>query len=625
MKGNFFAGSFESAKIGPLKWISAIVLVNFTVAAFATQIFSTGFPLGMDTFSHLPKIFYLAKFGVASWYFDWYGGYPLFIFYPPLSYLIGYGPIALGLDPLFSYKAVEFTALLVTPLVFYFFARKLGISEKRALYGTLIFSLVPFTIQNSVVFGRFANIIGYPFFLLALISLVGLLHRFTKPRILLTAVFFSMTLLTHHLSAYILGLIMFVYILGFLLENSSARQKIVNALSVGGSLSLGILISSFWAVPFLLYVRYYGMIGADSSIISGLPFSLGIFGFLVMLSHYLVKKAFPTTNFQYRTLFVWMVLFFILGTTYVPVDFILPFGGEVDLVRFQLYAAIPLAIIIVSIRKYPFSGVRHVVKSMAKVHKAHFWIIILLALNAASGLIVYQTSSTVVAQQIYVKEPPNELIAYLQNSNDYGRILPISVPYWVYLMPHYTNKPLIDGWYPQGSIISPVKQVPWTIDRQTLDAVDDDEIYRFFITHADGLGIKWVLLGNERMYLFEGTSFRPILSGSDYVLMENVNEVFYVTIVPKVTVDWERGKDSIAIEFVASEVDTEVRVKEAFFPGWMAIDNAREVPLSSDAYGFITFKVEKSGYHRVELVFKPYGDIVPESLEELQARVASPE
>jgi uncharacterized membrane protein len=513
------------------------------VALIATQLFSNGYPLGIDTFSHLPKVFHLAEFGISSWYFDWYGGYPLFLFYPPLGYILAYLTVLTGLEVLFAYKIVELLFLLATPVVFYFFAKRSKLTRGQTIYATLIFSIMPFTIQNSVVFGRFTNILGYPFFIAAILFLQDMIKTHSRRSLVLTAVFFSLTLLTHHLSGYLLAIIMLIYGVGVLFESDSARRRLKSIITLGGSLSLGIALSSFWVIPFLLLIRYYSFVGSNSSTIGGAPFALSILVIVVFLMQWSLRKAYPKLDSIERSILAWMIIFITLGSTLIPVQYVLPFAPEIDIMRFQLYFVVPFSIYVVTLSKYQPGFLRKALKLRAILQKAQAWVVVLILLNAVTGIYILHSYPTVVAQQIYVDEPPESIVKYLKGSNAYGRILPIDVPYWVYVLPHMTNKPLIDGWYPQGSVIGPVKEVG-----KPIDSINNDNIYSFFISHASNLGVKWVLLGNSsRAVLLKDSSFHPVVSAGQYILYENLEKTEYVTTLPPVQTGWAQGKCSVTI------------------------------------------------------------------------------
>ncbi|MFQ5761972.1 MAG: 6-pyruvoyl-tetrahydropterin synthase-related protein [Candidatus Bathyarchaeia archaeon] len=596
---------------GLWRWILSIIALNVTVAVFATQIFSQGYPLGMDTFSHLPKVLYLEKLGLASWYYDWYAGFPLFLFYPPLSYLLAYMPISMGVDGLLSYKVVEFIFLMVTPLVFYWLCRVLRMGRTQSLCATLIFGLIPSTVVNSVMFGRYPNIVSYPFFIATVAVVVGLIQHPTKRGMVLASTLFSLTLFMHHLSAYALALVIFIFAFGALFERTTVRQALTRFLSATGSLGLGVIISSVWIVPFLLYLRYYSGVGLNPLVSEMAPLAvLGFTAFIVGL-HYMAKRVFRTINAVGRSTFVWMVSFILLGTYWLPVDYLLPFAGEVDLMRFQLFAAVPVAIWLMSIRQYPWLKVKRLLWASFRIQKVQVLVIVLLLANVAVGGAIFQYQPTIVAQQVYVDEPPQPVLEYLKSSEDYGRVLPIEVPYWVYLVPTETGKPLIDGWYPQGNLLKPVKSI-----RETLDTVNDDNVYRLLIRDADRFGVKWVLLGNSsRLYLFAGTHFTPVVVNPPYILLENEHPIPYVETSTPSHVEWTKEKDTIRLTLITLNENATVTVKEAFFPGWMATDNSDSLSLDSNDIGFIQFTVRERGVHEIILQFDPYEEILRQQIE----------
>ncbi|MFH1327304.1 MAG: 6-pyruvoyl-tetrahydropterin synthase-related protein [Candidatus Bathyarchaeota archaeon] len=586
-----------------LKWLVSIIVINFAVACFATQIFWQGYPLGIDTFSHLPKVFYLSKFGISSWHFDWYGGYPLFLFYPPLSYLVSYVPVALGMDALLSYKLVEFIFFMVTPYVFYKLCKTFELSRTRSLYGTLIFSIIPFTILNMMVFGRYPSIVGFPFFIVALIGIVGVIRTHSKKSFLVVSVFFSLTLLTNHLSAYVLAIIILIFVITLFFDRADLRYKFKIFFSICGSLALGLALASFWIIPFIVYVSYYSSVNISSSVFAMLPVSSLIFVAIIVSTIVIVKKIFYHSDFYTWALVSWILIFLLYGSTFLP-SFLLPFGSEVDFLRFQLYLSVPLGIFLSCSKRYPLGHFTKPLRVLRVGRQIRTWVLIFIIANVGITAVIFQTSQSVLAQQVYidVEDVPEPIIRYLKDADDYGRVMGINVPYWIYLLPEHTNKPLIDGWYPQGSIIAPIKAIG-----KPISLVDDDQVLLEFINNAQDFGIKWIVLGNSsKLYLFANSDFQPVITHTEYTLFENKLEVKYVSTEPSVSVSWRQENDSVIILLETKSEETTVTVKEAFFPSWTATDNDEQILLSQNKYNFIVFQVTGVGEHTVQLEFEPY-------------------
>ena len=604
----------------------AALLVNLATAIYATQLFSTSYPLGMDTFSHLPKLLYMVDNGLASWFFDWYAGMPLFLFYPPLSYFFAYLPTLLGLNPLLSYKLVEVVFILAAPIVFYFFCRRLGLSGERAAYATLFFSLIPFIPLNSIVFGRFPNIVAMPFYLAALIFFFEAVETHSKRSVLAAGGFFALTLLTHHLSAYILTISVAILLLNVLFGRESFRAKLRKVFSLSSPLIFGLLLSSFWLIPFLVYLKYWHQLSFNPSSLYYLPVASVIFILTVLGVSMLSERLSKTKDMYSRVMLAWVFLFFIYGAYLLPGELLLPGGGEVDLMRFQLYASIPLAVALATREKYDFGLVSR--KLFGGYVSTSLLVTLLLTVNVVAGAVILASTPQVVAQEVDVGRIPPEIAGYLASQQCFGRILAIDCPFWVYLLPHYTGKRLIDGWYPQGSILVMLKKVGKTY---TLNNCKNDGLIRHFIERADDYGIRWILVSEEgRTYLLQNSHFKPVLEAEGIILYENQHKVSYVDVKPQAKVSWSWSRDKIELRVESSSERTEVIVKEAYFPAWKAYDNGVSIPLKQSELGFMKLTLQGRGEHRVTLLFEEdvtvqheIKRVVDEGIEQLKEKVSS--
>ncbi len=586
-------------------YVFTIIGINTIIAVVATQIFSSNLPFGMDSFSHLPKVLYLAKHGFSLWFFDWYCGCPLFIFYSPLAYLLGFLPTSLGIDAFFSYKFVELVFLLITPLVFYKFCRKINLERKASLYATLIFSLVPSTIHNSIIFGRFANIVSYPFFLLTLIYLVEIIEKASKKSVFLASIFFCLTLLSHHFSAYILCVVVVVYMVVLTFEKPGLKQLLTKLLLFGLMFFLGFMFSSLWWIPLFIYRNYW--LTPQTGNLTLLPVSVILLILFTALLCWIVRKFFHPAGFREATILTWMILFLLLGSGLLPLKYLLPFGEEVDFLRFQLYSAIPLAVFMADLKGFSLGKIGKKFQLEQKLNKKRIWLTFFVVLNLVVARVIVQVFPTVLTEEVFVGKVPHPILQYISSCPEYGRILAINTPYWVYISPYYTNKPLVDGWYPQGAVLPIIKQNV----KKTINSSTNQTLLLHFINQPETYGIKWVLLGNSsKIFLLQNSTFQPVVQCSRFTLFENKLNITYIETKPQAQVVWNIDKDSIHIVLKTKASKTKVLVKEAYFPGWIAFDGQKEISLFPDKDGFISFIVYGFGEHTIRLTFNPYREIL---------------
>jgi len=592
------------------KILLATLTINFILAVLATKIFSDGYPLGMDTFSHLPKTLYLSTHGFTQWFFDWYCGFPYLISYAPLAYILTYSLSIFNINPLLSYKLTETIFLMLTPIVFYKLVKTLGFSGEKAAYATLFFTVFPSTIQNPIIFGRFTNIVSYPFFILTLIFVFKTLNckRSRWKNLFFASIFFGLTVLTHHFSAYILLLTMAILFLT-LIQEKTIQTKILTVIAkFFGIAFLGCVFSGFWLLPFYLYREYWVLTYTKENFL--LLVSITLFVLMVVLVGITVKKLFKPKNFNSLFVSVWMIIFIVLGSGLLPLKYFLPLGGEVDFLRFQLYLAIPSTILLVNLKNYSFGRLGKKLSLQQKLDKPKIWILVFLILNVLTVGILFQVFPVVLAEEVYPEDPPPQLIQYIKGEKGWGRILPIDCPFWVYILPYQTGKPLVDGWYPQGCILPTLK----SITKKTINHYSKEEALKNLIANSKTYGIKWVIVGNHsKLYLFNNSTFKKVLKVSRFTVYKNSLNITYIETNPKTKVKfWQKG-DSILIAFKTNNNKTRVLVREAYFPGWFAYEKSEKINVQKDGNGFICFNVYGVGEHRIRLTFNPYKKILGDS------------
>ncbi len=212
-----------------------------------------GLPIGVDSESHLFKVFYLYKtyttYGyLPSWCSDWYGGTPFLVFYPPLAYLMTFAVALLNADPLLAYKLVETFFYAVAPLAVYLLARELELDKIQSMFAGLIFTITPVAIENFTFYDRFATVISVPFLCLFLIVFMRSLKSRRLAPLVLSSFLLTVLILIHHLSAYYLGIIaLFMAITQYMRTRDAKGIALRMALIVAASL----LLSSFWLYPFV--------------------------------------------------------------------------------------------------------------------------------------------------------------------------------------------------------------------------------------------------------------------------------------------------------------------------------------------------------------------------------------
>jgi hypothetical protein len=294
----------------------------------------------------------------------------------------------------------------------------------------------------------------------------------------------------------------------------------------------------------------------------------------------------------------WFILFLWLGLGFYALPILqLPIIDEIwtktmDVYRIWLYLALPMSAL----------AARGFLRSAAKLLS---WqpvsVILLLVLvitpatigvalkinydlnGTINGVLPYTTSNT---------EIPPTIINYFRNDFSQGRILGINVPFWIYLLPMYVDKPIIDGWYPQTKLVIPLVNInDYRLDDLETAATPTVRFneWRSLIFQAQLLDITWVIIGDNGSLataLMGGTGFAERL----IVPYAGVQLVVYKSLQPQSLVDGDvnvtgistPSPDQINISIHTTEVVTPILVKEAYFPTWMATADGGHLTVSQD-------------------------------------------
>ncbi|MFX1465082.1 MAG: 6-pyruvoyl-tetrahydropterin synthase-related protein [Promethearchaeota archaeon] len=672
----------------------SLVIIIFINLILALPRLYGGIPSGIDSNSHLFKCLYIyeftKKFGhFPNWSDAWYGGYPISLFYPPLSYHIVVFVMHFGIPPLLAYKLTEIIFYaLVTPLSIYSLAQGLKFKKEVGLLAALLFSGIPEILLNLMRMDRYPNIIAIPLVCLffAIFLRIKSLKYFFLSYILLGSI-----MLTHHLTALYISLLFPLFIIYQRINKNKISTSFLIALSV---LFCAFILAAFWTFPFTLNLNqlqenpfvnrsilgthtFFDTITDIKSIGLGQVILMLFTGFIFVISLFkerfesYFKRIFQKSNLIiiifivilililiishillqdfldiiYLTLlgviilslifyipffskinilerkaalifcFVWFFLFFWLGQGDEALLFqLLPYWQKLDPDRFILFSSIPLAILGGFILDEIFgifsldsrssslsSFIRH-----RKILLTIGLIIPLLSVN------IIQLNSFTTDTTLYLANhaTPNEIIRYFEGQNDYGRILPINCPNWIYSFPVIgSNKSIIDGWYPQGRQLTLLRSIrSYSINDLSLDP-NRTEIWSTLIENAENLAIGWILIGDIQ--------YVELVPLKKFTLELHADGIFVYKAKFKISMI-DTNPDYLADNFVLRRISperfvieaqeimspVELIIKEAYFPYWVASVNKMPIEVSRNTDGFIQLKIDRLGEFVIELRYE---------------------
>ncbi|MHA2092486.1 MAG: hypothetical protein ACW98K_16685, partial [Candidatus Kariarchaeaceae archaeon] len=205
---------------------------------------------------------------------------------------------------------------------------------------------------------------------------------------------------------------------------------------------------------------------------------------------------------------------------------------------------------------------------------------------------------------------PNEIIDYFEDQNDYGRILPINCPNWIYSFPVIGgNKSIIDGWYPQGRQLTLLRSIrSYSINDLSLDP-NRTEIWSNLIENAENLAIGWILIGDvQYVELVPLKKFTLELHADGVFVYKAKFKVSMIDTNPNYLADNFVLRRISPEKFVIEAQDimspVEIIIKEAYFPYWVAFVNKMPIEVSRNTDGFIQLNIDRLGDFVIELRYE---------------------
>ncbi|HKM75711.1 MAG TPA: 6-pyruvoyl-tetrahydropterin synthase-related protein [Candidatus Bathyarchaeia archaeon] len=342
--------------------------------------------------------------------------------------------------------------------------------------------------------------------------------------------------------------------------------------------------------------------------------SVVILSFVCFLGQFLFVEQTKQMSEKNRVLVIvfWFIIFLWIGLGYYALPLIwLPYVREawirtMDVYRIWLYLALPMSALASFGLKKLFS------KAPSKLISVG--LVILLATPIAAGVLLkvnYASTAPVNGVLPYTTsnaEIPQPILDYFRHDSSSGRILGINVPFWIYVLPNYVDKPILDGWYPQTKLLTPLVNVnDYRIDdlETTPNLTSRLVIWRGLIAQADLLDITWVMVGGWALadqlmiagrFVEQLSVLCPTAQGFiDLILFKIVRAPSFVVMsssdfgVQNVS---QPNPDEIVLTFSDSARSSEVLVKEAYFPTWQAMDGNHVIQVEREnSTGYILLTI----------------------------------
>lgn len=192
----------------------------------------------------------------VRWVYDLgYGyGYPIFNFYAPFAYYIGSLFVFFGLSPLLSTKLMIALPVFIVGFGMYYLAKE-SWGRIGGLASAILAMTAPYVAVNIFVRGAIAEYYAYSFIPFLFYFLYKAYISGKMRFVIFGALSFAAVILSHNLTAMILGF--FLFFLCFLLLFISIRGKSYRGIIfIFVTLIFGVLLSGFYWLPALLEMSY---------------------------------------------------------------------------------------------------------------------------------------------------------------------------------------------------------------------------------------------------------------------------------------------------------------------------------------------------------------------------------
>ena len=231
-------------------FISTILLSLTLLIRLVDQLkLLTHFPGGFinDLSSYLAQLYFLDACGFHQFCSYWYNGFVAFLISPPGWYAFTY--------PLYTFfgdvKIATYVSLVLTLilgfLAIYFIGKKLHLKPLSSLFLFLLVFANTNAVRGFLRSGRPHELLSWVFFITLFLVILYFSSRKLSFSFFVTSFLYAAALLTYFSVAVYASILFFSL---FLIKKG--KEKFFVALAAG----LGLLLSSFWLIPFISYVQH---------------------------------------------------------------------------------------------------------------------------------------------------------------------------------------------------------------------------------------------------------------------------------------------------------------------------------------------------------------------------------
>jgi len=309
---------------------------------------------------------------------------------------------------------------------------------------------------------------------------------------------------------------------------------------------------------------------------------------------------------------------------------LLPYWQRLDTYRFGIYACIPESILVgklsstISSAKAPKSLRNLFPSKKMQLNKKLVSAVLLASLIFSSAFV----SHFIIADDFSYRQNQNmsnAIIEYFKEQETDARVLAVRCPDWVFLLPIYTEKPLVDGWYPQAKVLPYLVAIDDYTLNELIKTYGDDrndmrriEQWRSVIKEHELLSIKWIIIPKDvhvdnktlgSILMEDNQDFFLDMEIDGFLIYKNKATHHLIETEAKLlNTMWTPDRIKLIVEMNNT---ASILVREAYFPEWTVNTNATSASLIKDENGFMQLNVTSpsgKSIYEVNLVYqRPQG------------------
>ncbi len=251
-----------------LNFIPYLLVIVLGIFAMLPLFHSGFFPTHDDTQpSRIFEMLKALKLGMfpVRWVPDLgYGfGYPLFNFYAPFAFYVGSIFYLLTNNAILSIKILIGLSIMISAVSMYLLCKEF-FGKLAGIIGAVFYVFATYRAVQIYVRGDLAEYFAYGLIPFLFLTIYKLYLSFKSKNLFnswiyvsLSAVFYSLVIITHNLSGIIVSIFILLFILFLFFKNPSKKSAIFFI----SSLILGVILSAFYSIPALSEIKFTNVLG----------------------------------------------------------------------------------------------------------------------------------------------------------------------------------------------------------------------------------------------------------------------------------------------------------------------------------------------------------------------------